>query len=217
MAKRSEASKQQQRIKRLQNRGYMFPEGYKPQLGATLADIYAAAYYIDHSTPTPHVITGTERLAQERSIAARKGAETKKARSLQGLPSDVGKILAEIRRKIADWQPLEEWVSHNKKGMKPEDSAFAKIKKRDKNKLQAMLDMAIAQEGAQAVAARLEANAEMANTLATQILYGGSGDKQDFNYMQGELAGFARILLGRSLSTQESVELEQQIESFMPA
>ena len=215
MAKRSEVSKQHRRVTRLEKRGYLFPEGYKPAPGATLADIYAAAYYIDHSTLTPQIITGTERLAQERSIAARKGAETKRWKKFGGLPSDFGKIIAEIRRKIDEWQPLEEWVSH--KGDKPEDSAFTKVKKRDKNKLQAMLDMAIAQEGARAVAARLEANAEMANTLATQILYGGSGDKTDFNYMQGELAGFARILLGRNLSTQESIALEQQIESFMPA
>ena len=80
-----------------------------------------------------------------------------------------------------------------------------------------MLEMAIAQEGAQTVAERLEANAEMANMLATQILYGGSGDRTDFNYMQGELAGFAQIILGRNLSTYESIDLEQQIESFMPA
>ena len=215
MAKRSEVSKQHRRVTSLEKRGYRFPEGYTPAPGASLADIYAAAYYIDQSTSTPRVITGTERLAQERSLAAQKGVETKQTRSKKGLPTDLGKILAEIRRKIDEWQPLEEWVRH--KGDKPEDSAFTKVKKRDKNKLQAMLDMAIAQEGAQAVAARLEANAEMANMLATQILYGGSGDKADFNYMQGELAGFARILLGRSLSTHESVELEQQIESFMPA
>lgn len=221
MAKRDEAAKLRRQIKALQKRGYMFPKGYTPTPGANL---YEAAYYIDQSTPTPHAITGVERREQERSIAARKAAETRRRRALitdpetaQGLPTDLGKVLTEIQRKIDEWQPLTEWVNPNTKGETYENSAFTKVKTRDKNKLKAMLDMAISQEGAQTVAARLEANAEMANTLATQILYGGSGDRADFNYMQGELAGFAQILLGRNLSTQESIDLEQQIESFMPA
>lgn len=221
MAKRDEAARLRRQIKELQKRGYMFPKGYTPTPGANL---YEAAYYIDQSTPTPHAITGVERRAQERSIAARKAAETRRRRALitdpetaQGLPTDLGKVLTEIQRKIDEWQPLTEWVNPNTKGETYENSAFTKVKTRDKNKLKAMLDMAISQEGAQAVAARLEANAEMANTLATQILYGGSGDRTDFNYMQGELAGFAQILLGRNLSTHESIDLEQQIESFMPA
>lgn len=221
MAKNDEAAKLRRQIKALQKRGYMFPKGYIPTPGANL---YEVAYYIDQSTPTPHPITGVERRAQERSIAARKAAETRRRRALitepettQGLPTDLGKVLTEIQRKIDEWQPLTEWVNPNTKGETYENSAFTKVKTRDKNKLKAMLEMAISQEGEQAVAARLEANAEMANTLATQILYGGSGDRTDFNYMQGELAGFAQILLGRNLSTHESIDLEQQIESFMPA
>lgn len=221
MAKRNEAEKLRRQIKALQKRGYMFPKGYTPKPGANL---YEAAFYIDQSTPTPHEITGVERRAQERSIAARKAAETRRRKALitepettQGLPTDLGKVLTEIQRKIDEWQPLTEWVNPNNKGETYENSAFTKLKTRDKNKLKAMLDMAIAQEGVQNVAARLEANAEMANMLATQILYGGSGDKTDFNYMQGELAGFAQIILGRNLSTHESIDLEQQIESFMPA
>lgn len=221
MAKRDEAAKLRRQIKALQKRGYMFPKGYAPKLGANL---YEAAFYIDQSSATPHAITGVERRAQERSIAARKAAETRRRRALinepettQGLPTDLGKVLTETQRKIDEWQPLTEWVNPNAKGETYENSAFTKLKTRDKNKLKAMLEMAIAQEGAQTVAARLEANAEMANMLATQILYGGSGDRTDFNYMQGELAGFAQIILGRNLSTHESIDLEQQIESFMPA
>lgn len=221
MAKRDEAAKLRRQIKALQKRGYMFPKGYTPKPGANL---YEVAFYIDQSSTTPHAITGVERRAQERSIAARKAAETRRRRALitepettRNLPTDLGKVLTEIQRKIDEWQPLTEWVNPNNKGETYENSAFTKIKTRDKNKLKAMLEMAIAQEGAQNVAARLEANAEMANMLATQILYGGSGDRTDFNYMQGELAGFAQIILGRNLSTHESIDLEQQIESFMPA
>lgn len=221
MAKRNEAEKLRRQINALQKRGYMFPKGYTPKPGANL---YEAAFYIDQSSTTPHAITGVERRAQERSIAARKAAETRRRKALitepettQGLPTDLGKVLTEIQRKIDEWQPLTEWVNPNTKAETYENSAFTKLKTRDKNKLKAMLEMAIAQEGTQTVAARLEANAEMANMLATQILYGGSGDRTDFNYMQGELAGFAQIILGRNLSTHESIDLEQQIESFMPA
>lgn len=221
MAKRTEAEKLRRQIKALKKRGYMFPKGYTPKPGANL---YEVAFYIDQSSTTPHAITGVERRAQERSIAARKAAETRRRRALitepettRNLPTDLGKVLTEIQRKIDEWQPLTEWVNPNTKGETYENSAFTKLKTRDKNKLKAMLEMAIAQEGVQNVAARLEANAEMANMLATQILYGGSGDRTDFNYMQGELAGFAQIILGRNLSTHESIDLEQQIESFMPA
>ena len=221
MAKRDEAAKLRRQIKALQKRGYMFPKGYTPKPGANL---YEAAFYIDQTSTTPHAITGVERRAQERSIAARKAAETRRRRALitepettQGLPTDLGKVLTEIQRKIDDWQPFTEWVNPKTKDETYQDSAFTKLKTRDKNKLEAMLKLAIATEGKQAVAARLEANAEEANVLATQILYGGSGDRTDFNYMQGELAAFSQIILGRHLSTAEQIELEQQIESFMPA
>lgn len=221
MAKRDEAAKLRRQIKALQKRGYMFPKGYAPTPGANL---YEAAFYIDQSTPTPHAITGVERRAQERSIAARKAAETRRRRALitepettQGLPTDLGKILAEIQRKIQDWEPYTEWVNPRTKDENYKTSAFTKLKERDKDKLKAMLNLAIATEGKQAVAARLEANAEEANVLATQILYGGSGDRTDFNYMQGELAAFSQIILGRHLTTAEQIELEQQIESFMGA
>ena len=221
MAKRNEAAKLRRQIKALQKRGYMFPKGYTPTPGANL---YEAAFYIDQSTPLPRAITGIERRAQERSIAARKAAETRRRRALitepettQGLPTDLGKVLAEIRRKIKDWEPHTEWVNPRTKDEEYKTSAFTKLKERDKDKLKAMLELAIATEGEQAVAARLEAKAEDANVLATQILYGGSGDRTDFNYMQGELAAFSQIILGRRLSLAEQIELEQQFESFMPA
>lgn len=103
MAKRDEAAKLRRQIKALQKRGYMFPKGYTPKPGANL---YEAAFYIDQSSTTPHAITGVERRAQERSIAARKAAETRRRRALitdpettQGLPTDLGKVLTEIQRK----------------------------------------------------------------------------------------------------------------------
>lgn len=224
MAKRDEAAKLRRQIKALQKRGYMFPRGYTPMQGTTLKGLYEAAFYIDQSTPLPRAITGVERRVQERSIAARKAAETRRRRALitepettQGLPTDLGKVLAEIQRKIKDWEPYTEWVNPRTKDENYKTSAFTKLKERDKDKLKAMLNLAIATEGKQAVAARLEANAEEANVLATQILYGGSGDRTDFNYMQGELAAFSQIILGRHLTTAEQIELEQQIESFMGA
>lgn len=207
------------RVRGMEKRGYIFSKNIPVSANTNLYEVSA---YIDPISG--QFIKGTVRHQQEKSISSRKGWETRRKNALQeepqlvkALPTDLGKILAEIQRKIDEWQPLTEWVNPNTKGETYENSAFTKLKTRDKNKLKAMLEMAIAQEGAQTVAARLEANAEMANMLATQILYGGSGDRTDFNYMQGELAGFAQIILGRNLSTHESIDLEQQIESFMPA
>ena len=48
-------------------------------------------------------------------------------------------------------------------------------------------------------------------------MYGNSGTAADNNYMQGELAELSTILLGRHLTNHERMELEEQVESFMPA
>lgn len=207
------------RVRGMEKRGYIFSKNIPVSANTNLYEVSA---YVDPISG--QFIKGTVRHQQEKSISSRKGWETRRKNALQEepqlvktLPTDLGKILAEIQRKIQDWEPYTEWVNPRTKDENYKTSAFTKLKERDKDKLKAMLNLAIATEGKQAVAARLEANAEEANVLATQILYGGSGDRTDFNYMQGELAAFSQIILGRHLSTAEQIELEQQIESFMPA
>lgn len=220
MAKRDEVAKLRRQIKALQKRGYQFPKGFTPTPGINL---YEVASYIN--PVTGQIMTGIQRRAMERSIAARKAAETRRAsRMAEAILSEEGvpgynppyestAILNNIYNAIDTWRPLDEWIP--KKNRK---NGFDKIKERDKNKLKALLDNAVRSEGELAVAQRLNANAEHVNTLVNRILYGGSGyDADGGHYMQGELTELAGILQGSMLNIEQSKELEEQIESFMPA
>ena len=120
-----------------------------------------------------------------------------------------------ITDKIDAWQPKEIWQKD--KGKRVNSQTFEEVKRRDKNKLKAWLDFAIASEGLEVIAARAQAQPDRVNYLAEQIMYGNSGTAADNNYMQGELAELSAILLGRHLTTHERMELEEQVESFMPA
>ena len=207
-------------VTRLEKRGYIFPSN---AVITQATNLYEVARYIDQQTDT--VISGLERLNQERQIAARKGWVTRRKNALrQGeitpeeqthLANELNNVIAEIYRKIDTWQPKEIWQKD--KGKRVNSQTFEEVKRRDKNKLRAWLDFAIATEGRDVVAARAQAQPDTVNYLAEQIMYGNSGTAADNNYMQGELTELASILLGRKLTTHESTELEEQVESFMPA
>lgn len=220
MAKRDDSAKLRRRIKALQKRGYQFPKGFTPTPGMNL---YEVATYIN--PVTGQTMTGFQRRAMERSIAARKAAETRRASRMaeailkaEGVPgynppAESTAILNNIYNAIDTWRPLDEWVP--KKARK---NGFDKIKERDKNKLKALLNNAVRAEGEFVVAQRLNAKAEEVNTLVNRILYGGSGyDADSGHYMQAELTELAGILQGSMLNVEQSKELEEQIESFMPA
>lgn len=203
------------KVNRLQKRGYIFSPN-TPVSSAT--NLYDVSVYVNPITG--QLIKGTARLAQERSDWARKGWETRRRKAkvsdeeMIHIAPELGNILAEIQRKIDTWQEHDEWKRDEGKGYE----TFVDVKKRDKNKLQSYLNYAIATEGKEAVAARMEANAEQINYLAEMILYGSSGDSKDSgDYMQGELAAFGQLLMGRRLSESERQDLEYQIESFFPA
>lgn len=211
------------RVRGMQKRGYIFSEKV-PVSPAT--NLYEVSAYVDQTSGI--LIKGTVRLQQERAKAARKGWESRRRNALRESTDeaervallsnahDLDNILANIKHKIDNWEGKVEWtIGDDKKG---KGETFTQVKKRDKDHLKSLLDNAIATEGVEAVARRLEANADEANILAEQILYGGSGSSQDSHaYMQGELAQFAQLLKGRELTLDEKMELEQQIESFMPA
>ena len=207
-------------VTRLEKRGYIFP----PNVVITPAtNLYEVARYIDPHTDT--VISGLERLHQERQIAVRKGWVIRRKSALrQGevspeeqthMADELNSVITEIYRKIDTWQPKDVW--EQSKGKRVNSLTFTEVKRRDKNKLKAWLDFAIATEGMETIAARAQAQPDTVNILAEQIMYGNSGTAADNNYMQGELSELASILLGRRLTTHESIELEEQIESFMPA
>ena len=207
-------------VTRLEKRGYIFPSNV---VITPATNLYEVARYIDQQTET--VISGIDRLHQERKIAARKGWVTQRKNALrQGevspeeqthMADELNSVITEIYRKIDTWQPKEVWGQY--KGKRVHSQTFTEVKRRDKNKLKAWLDFAIASEGLETIAARAQAQPDTVNHLAEQIMYGNSGTAADNNYIQGELSELASILLGKRLTTHESIELEEQIESFMPA
>lgn len=206
-------------VTRLEKRGYIFPPN---AIITPTTNLYEVARYIDQKNDV--VISGLERLHQERQIAARKGWITRRKNAARdglinvdapGIAIELNNVIAEIYRKIDAWQPKEVWQKG--KGKRVNSQTFEEVKRRDKNKLKAWLDFAIASEGREVIAARAQAQPDRVNYLAEQIMYGNSGTAADNNYMQGELAELSAILLGRHLTTHERIELEEQVESFMPA
>ena len=207
-------------VTRLEKRGYIFPSN---SVITPATNLYEVARYIDQQNDV--VISGFERLHQERQIAARKGWVARRKNALrQGeitheeqthLADELNNVISEIYRKIDTWQPKEVWQKNQ--GKRVNSQTFEEVKRRDKNKLKAWLDFAIASEGREVIAARAQAQPDRVNYLAEQIMYGNSGTAADNNYMQGELAELSAILLGRHLTTHERMELEEQVESFMPA
>lgn len=208
------------RVRSMEKRGYLFLPG---TVVTPTTNLYEVSSYVVQSTGD--VISGTERLKQERQIASRKGWETRRRNALRNdeisqqdrlhMADELGSVLSEIFRKIDTWQPKEVWQKD--KGKRVNSQTFEEVKKRDKNRLKAWLELAVSREGREAVAARAQANAEEVNLLAEQILYGNSGSATDNNYMQGEIARLSEILLGRRLNDAQKIELEEQLESFMPA
>ena len=206
-------------VNRLEKRGYLFSTNV---VVTPATNLYEVARYIDQQNDT--VISGLERLYQERQIAARKGWITRRKNAAReglinvdapGIAIELNNVIAEIYRKIGTWQPKEVWQKNQ--GKRVNSQTFEEVKRRDKNKLKAWLDFAIASEGREVIAARAQAQPDRVNYLAEQIMYGNSGTASDNNYMQGELAELSTILLGRQLTTHERIELEEQVESFMPA
>lgn len=220
MPKRTPAQKLQRKIKGMEKRGYIFPNREQLTLET---DLYAASRYILQSTG--EVITGTRRRAMERSIAAKKGTAThrankaaKEALAADGIsgynpPSDITLTLKSIRELIGNWKAKDIWTP--KKSRKKD---FASVKESDKDKLEALLNREISVRGEAAVAIALYEKSERVNELVSMILYGGSGYSEDGGrYMQAELTELAGIIRGRMLNSEESKDIEQLVEQYMPA
>lgn len=120
-------------------------------------------------------------------------------------PRIVAAILNHVRGLIRMWQPKFEW-----------SDKFAEIKRQDKNTIERLLDGAIAEDGEVKVAMNLESNAEEAIRLVEAILYGNSGDARDGgDYARASIVAFGRIIKGRSLTMEESVELTEFADAQM--
>lgn len=122
-------------------------------------------------------------------------------------PKQIYATLENVREEIRRWTPQPNWTK-----------SLADLKERDKSILENLLNGAIASQGEEAVARRLEENSVEINALLQEILY-GSGSKEG-NFKDGrtqvnfDLARFSAIIMGRSLTVEESMDLTDLAENL---
>lgn len=195
-------------IREAEKRGYVFSDNVIPKMPkvATAATVrkyqainpkglYKKAAYYDQDKK----ISGSKRRAEERSEAAKKAAQTRKINRTM-------KVLKEVRKIIAEWTPNPAWSDD-----------LAHIKEQDKNKLENMLNGAIAAEGEYAVAKRLEEKHDQVIELTYAIIYGDSPKRNmpqsGRDGVMQNLATFAAILHGKPLTIRESMEYTEYGET----
>ena len=238
-AYKKERTRIQRFLREAKKRGYTFQDNILPDIPKVIKQesvnrlkkitptvLYRKATFV---TPTGEKITGSKARQQERFKSARKGAETRarksasyerkakqarerfyEGRTNKGTgepPRQIYVTLENVREEIRRWSPQPNW-----------SKSLAESKERDKSILENILNGAIASQGEEAVARRLEENSVEINALLQEILY-GSGSKEG-NFKNGrtqvnfDLARFSAIIMGRSLTVEESMDLTDLAENL---
>lgn len=209
---KKELKRLQQFIRRAKKRGYTFPDDVIPETpkritkkqlskikGINTQTLYAQAEY--YNPDTGETLSGLEGRKFERKRSARKAQLTKAIKQAQdteiSLPRQTDLALQNIRDLINQFTPSSLWSDY-----------WTQKKEGDKNKLQSLLDNAIAQEGEDVVAERLQNYAGDIERIINSILYGSDEEQIQFDMVE-----FATIIKGRSLTAQESSELTDLMES----
>lgn len=209
---KKELKRLQQFIRRAKKRGYTFPADVIPETpkritkkqlskikGINPQTLYSQAEF--YNPTTGETILGVEGRKFERKRSARKAQETKALKQIQNrqisLPTQTDLVLQNIRDLINQFTPSSLWSDY-----------WTQKKEDDKNKLQSLLDNAIAQEGEDVVAERLQNYAGDIERIINSILYGSDEEQVQFDMVE-----FATIIKGRSLTVQESSELTGLMES----
>ena len=198
-------------IRRASKRGYTFDDSIIPKRPKRVTKasvdklkkitpntLYKKAEFLNPQTGD--IMKGPEGRKFERRLVSYKGKLTKsinaaknknkKAQKVE-LPSQGYTILNNVRETINTWSPSSIWSRY-----------WVGVKENDKNKLVAMLDNAVDTEGVNTVARRLQLRADDIERIVNSILYGSNVEQVQF-----DLVNFATIILGRSLSVEESAEL----------
>ena len=202
-------------IRQASKRGYTFDDSIIPPkpkrvTKATVKKLkqitpktmYQKAEFINPQTGD--IITGTEGRQFERRLAAHKAQLTKAIKATTkkkdtptqttnraSLPRQSTLILDNIRQAIASWTPASHWSTY-----------WTEVKRQDKNKLETLLEGTVSADGEIVVARRLQESADDIERIVNSILYGSDEEQVQF-----DLVHFATIILGRSLSVEESAEL----------
>lgn len=209
---KKELKRLQQFIRRAKKRGYTFSEDVIPETpkritkkqlskikGLNPQTLYEQAEF--YNPETGETISGVEGRKFERKRSAKKAQLTKAIKQTQNtkisLPKQTDLVLQNVRDLINQFTPSNLWSNY-----------WTQKKEEDKNKLQSLLDNAIAQEGENVVAERLENYAGDIERIINSIVYGSDEEQVQF-----DLVEFATIIKGRSLTQQESSELTDLMEA----
>lgn len=184
----SEIERIQRAVKRYQKKGYIFSDDIIPEKPARITKKYLTE--LKKLRGRKIAAQGTQTISKTRNLT----------RDVAGEPPRLtAMVLNNVRELLSTWQPLMRW-----------SNKFVEIKKQDKNTLRHLLDGAIAEEGEANVAMRLEVNAEEVIRLVETIIYGNSGAARDGgDYARASIVAFGRIIKGRSLTLDESIELTE--------
>ena len=213
------------RVETKRKKGYSIPESIIPNKPKVITPesilnlkkrtgeyIAKKSVYI---SPEGTKVKGTERLKQERSEASKKGAETRRKNYYKSRPevkiappemraNDIKDTLENIREQIEQWTPSNYWSEE-----------LIVYKTRDKNRVQGILDGALAELGEEQVALNAMQNADELNRLLGKVLYeSGNKYREDSrgNEINRSINRISHILRGRSLTNKESEELTELIE-----
>lgn len=169
--------------------------------GLTPSKLYKYAEYRDPATG--HKYTGLQGRVLERKRAAQKGAQTvkakKEANKKKGPPTKGQVILWNIQQLLQEWVPVSTWSRD-----------FRGWKERDKNILANLIRGAIARDGEEVIARRLQEHAEEVNGIFDRVLY-ASGNAYVIVGRQGiayDLNRIAAIIQGFELGERDAILIE---------
>lgn len=216
-----ELAKIQRRIKRLEKRGYSFPEYSKPELPKRVTQkelermrteytpqkLYKQAEY---KTKAGETVSGYQGRKLERQESARKGQATKRKRAYQKQIENAPRISSVMYSNLREF--LSQLSTVQYKGIRRGYSEVIYEKKESAIELLSLLDSTISTEGEQSVFTRLEAQATELQS-AMNDLYLASTQEQ----VNASSVRIATIIKGESLTLSESesfTEINEGLESI---
>ncbi len=116
-------------------------------------------------------------------------------------------VLQNIENMINQWSPQGNWTS-----------SFVAVKEGDKNTVKKILEGAIARDGREAVAKRIEGRAERINELVQYVLYASGSREHHFgtgrNQVNIDLVELSGYINGRSLTAEEAMLVQAQVDEY---
>lgn len=205
-------------IKRNEKRGFTFntkmPERPKRITRGSIrrlkritpSALYSKAKYYDESKGK--WISGKLGVKVARKKAAEAGAAARKAKRVkaikkQALPRQTDLVLRNLEDVISEWSPRPAW-----------GTGFTKLKERDKNIAQRILEGAIQELGRDAVARNAEHYADILQDLLWEILY-SYYDESKGKDIQVDLIHFNSLIRGRALSLLETINLQREVDEYL--